>query len=263
MPCCRAQCCPIAGLQLPACLAAGPSAGLQLPACLCAALLKDSSSHHALLQGPVLPYGRTTAPIILCCRAQCCPMEGLQLPACLASGPSAALLLDYSSQQGPSAGLQLPACLCAALLKDYSSHHALLGMPCRAQCWTKLPACLCAVLYLPSCLAAGPQCCPMEGLQLPACLSAALWKDSSSQHALLQGPMLDYNSQHALHYSSHHALLHNQPPAPITPSASLRPPPPHCLHPGGKGKGRGGRGGRGGVLGRGSPPPPLCPPPAP
>ena len=219
MPCCRAQCCPMEGLQLPSSFAAGPSA----------ALWKDSSSQHALLQGLVLPYCWTTAP---------------------SKGP----VLDYNSQHAsvlPYGRTTAPIMPCWACLAGPSA-----GL--------QLPACLSAVLYLPSCLAAGPQCCPMEGLQLPACLSAALWKDSSSQHALLQGPMLDYNSQHALHYSSHHALLHNQPPAPITPSASLRPPPPpHCLHPGGKGKGRGGRGGRGGVLGRGSPPPPLCPPPAP
>ena len=123
-----------AGLQLPSCLAARPSAGLQLPACLCDALWKDYSSHHALLQGPVLdynsqhasvlsytshhvllqgpmlPYGRTTAPSM----PQCCPVKGLQLPSCLAAGPSAALLLDFSSQH---ALLQGP-------VRDYNSQHA-------------------------------------------------------------------------------------------------------------------------------------------
>ena len=202
MPCCRAQCCPMEGLQLPSSFAAGPSA----------ALWKDSSSQHALLQGlvlpycwttapskgpvldynsqhaSVLPYGRTTAPIMPCW-------------ACLA-GPSAGLNSQHASVLSYTSHHALLQGLSAALWKDSSPQHASAlpygrtpapSMPCfRAQCWTTTPSMPCTTAPI-------MPCCTTN-LQLPS------------------------------------------PPVPL-----CAPPPPHRLHPGGEGKGGGGRGGGGGV----------------
>ena len=247
------------GLRLPAC-----NAGLQLPACLSAALLMDRSSHRA----SVLPHRRTTTPSMPCWTTapimpQCCPIEGLQLPASFVVRFNAGLQLPSCLAARPSAGLQLPACLCAALWKDYSSHHALLGMPCRAQCWTttpSMPQCCPIPPIMPCCRASVlpygrtpapsmPQCCPMEGLQLPACLA-------SGPNAGLQlpaCPALQLPSCLAAQptSSSHH------------PQCLSAPPPPPLPAPWGEGKGERGKGGEGGRIGEGFPPPSSLPPPRP